>query len=124
MLHDPISDAIISDIDVSCTLPTWSSAILIQFEGALVISIDNIVMGILFLLFQDVSGPDRLGQDIFHTDKIILIWNLSSKSLFSGFDICPARHHVHEITIVDTHLLVPLKCWFDVPLYISRCVYW
>ena len=61
LLHDTISDKILYDVDVSCKLSTWSYAIIFQFDGALVILIENIVIDIVSLLFQEVSGPDHLG---------------------------------------------------------------
>ena len=52
----------ITDIDVSSMLATWSSTIILQFYSDLVIMIDNIVVDIIYLIFQEVLGPDHLGQ--------------------------------------------------------------
>ena len=80
MLRDTISDKIISYIDVSCPLDTLSSAIIFQFDGSLVILIDNSVMDIIFLLFQEVLGPYHLGQDISSPTRLasveILVFSL------------------------------------------------
>ena len=63
---------ILSDIYLSCPLATWSSTIILQFDGALVILIDNIVMDLVSIFFQGVTGPDHLGQEIVHSNKISL----------------------------------------------------
>ena len=52
MRSDTISDKIISDIYVSCTLDTWSYTIIFQFDGALVIFMDNTVIDLVSPLFQ------------------------------------------------------------------------
>ena len=51
LLRDPISDKIISNIDVYCLLSILSSTIIFQFYGALFILIDNIVVDLVSLLF-------------------------------------------------------------------------
>ena len=92
-----------------CPLTTWLSAIILQFYGALVILIDNIVMDITPLLFQEVLDSYHLGQDTDHSDKLGLSWYLSVKLLFSGLDICTDRYHGNETTSVATHILVHYK---------------
>ena len=62
----PISGEIIYDIDVASLCSNSLSAILIKFDGTLVILIDNIVVDILSLLFQEVLGTYHLCQDIVH----------------------------------------------------------
>ena len=37
LFYDPISDKIISDIDVSCLIATWLFTIIFQFDGDMVI---------------------------------------------------------------------------------------
>ena len=56
LIRGLISDEIISDIDVSCTLSNFSSTIILQFDCDMVIFIDNIFMDLVSLLFQEVSG--------------------------------------------------------------------
>ena len=46
-----MSDEIITDIDVVSMLATWYSAIIIQFDGALVILIYDVVVDLVSLLF-------------------------------------------------------------------------
>ena len=62
----PISDKIIYDIYLACTLAIWLPIIIFQFDGALVILIHNIFMDILPLFFQEAPGPDHLGHGIMH----------------------------------------------------------
>ena len=42
------------------------------------ILVDNIVMDLVSLIFQEVSGPDHLGQDIFKSEKLFLSWTLGA----------------------------------------------
>ena len=58
-----------------------------QFYGTMVIFKDKITTYLVLLLFQEVSGPDHLGQDISHSNKLILSWTLGVKFLFSRLDI-------------------------------------
>ena len=62
---------------MSSLLATWSSTILLQFDDTLIILIDNIVMDIVFLLFQRVLVSYNLCQDIIHPENINLIWTIS-----------------------------------------------
>ena len=78
LLCDLISDEIVSDIDVVIPLDTWSSEILLQFNGTLIIVIDNIVMYVVSLIFQKVLGPDHL-CNIIYSDNLGLILTLSVK---------------------------------------------
>ena len=73
LLHDPISDEIVSDIDVASPLATVLSAILIQFNVTLIILLDNIFMDIISLILQEVSGLDHLCKDIAYSNKLVLI---------------------------------------------------
>ena len=77
LICDTISDAIIPDIDVANPLDTWSSSIILQFDGTLIILIDNIVMYIVSLTFKEVLVPDHLYQDIYDPYTIGLGWTLS-----------------------------------------------
>ena len=99
---------------------TLSSAILFQFNCALIILIYRIVMDLASLLFQEELGPDQLCQDIVRSNKIVLSWPLIFKSLFYGFLIVPAGSHSHEVASVNPHILVHRKLCINVPLYIYR----
>ena len=100
------------------------SAIIIQFYCALIILIDNIVMDLVYLFFQEVLGIYHLCQDIIHFGKIEASWSLSVQFLFSGFHIDPSGFHGHESTITTPHILVHRKFCIEISLYISIFVYW
>ena len=53
-----------SDIGVVSPLATLLHDIIIQFDVTLIILIDNIVMDLVSLLFQEVLSPYHLCQDI------------------------------------------------------------
>ena len=89
LLRYPSSDKIISDIYVFFLLDTWSSYILLQFDGDMVILIDNIGMDLVSILFQELSGPDHLGQYIVHSKNLGLSWTIFVQFLFYGLDIPP-----------------------------------
>ena len=95
LLSNPISEIIISYIDVANPLATWSSFIILQFDSALNILINKIVMDLVSLFFQDVSGPYYLSQNIVHSKNLNLSWTLSVKFLFSGFNIGLSGSHGH-----------------------------
>ena len=73
------------------------------------ILIDNIVTDIVYLIFQEVSGPDHLGQETVHYNKIGLSWNLGIQFLFNRLGICPYCYNVHENIIVSHYVLVNWK---------------
>ena len=124
LLRDPISDEIISDMNVSIRLATWSSFVLLQCYGALAILIVNIFMDLVSLLFQEVLGPDHQGQEIVHSEKVVLSWTLSVKFLFAGLNIGPSVYHGHKPTSVSPHILVHRKYCINIPLYISIFFHW
>ena len=66
----PISDEIIHDIYVASPLATWLFDILIQFDGNLIILINDVVMYLISLLFLELLGPDQLCQDIVNPNNI------------------------------------------------------
>ena len=70
LIRDPICDEIISDNDVAIPLATWLSAILLQFDDTLIILIDNIVMDLISLIFQEVPGQDHLCQYIVYSENL------------------------------------------------------
>ena len=124
LLRDHISNIMVYNIDVSCTLATWSSIIIFQFDGTLAILIDNIVVDLLSLIFQEVPGPDQLGQKIFHSNKINLSWSLCVQFLFSRLYICPLCSYIHTTTSVYPNTILHHKWCIKIPLYIDRLVYW
>ena len=83
----------------------------------------NIVVDILYLLIQEVSGPDHLVQDIAHSDKLVISCTLGDLFLFSVLFIDPYCSHTHEITSVAPRILVKLKCCINITLYIAILVY-
>ena len=58
-------------------LATWSSDIILQFDGTMIILIDNIAMYIVSLIFKELLGPYHLCQDTSDTYKIGLGLTLS-----------------------------------------------
>ena len=60
----------ISDNDVSYFFDNLLYFILLKIDGDLDIFIDNIVMDMLSILFQEVLGPDHLGQYIVHSNRL------------------------------------------------------
>ena len=52
LLHDTISDEIVPDIDVARPIATLSFAIILQFNGTLIILLDNLIMDVVSILFQ------------------------------------------------------------------------
>ena len=72
---------------MSFILDTWLSTIIFYFDGDLVILVNNIVLDLIYLIFQEVAGLDRLGQYIFHSDKLSLSWTLGVNLLFAILDI-------------------------------------
>ena len=124
LISDSISDKIINGINLSYTLATLLSTILFWFDDALVILTDKIAMDIVSLLFQEVPVPDHLGQEIIHSKNSGLSLCLVVQFLFTGLDIGPSCYHGHETTSMDPHILVHRKLCINVPLYVSRLVYW
>ena len=59
-------------------LAAWSSFIFLQFDGIMIILIDNIAMNIVYLLFQEVLVPDNLCRYIVGPNKLVLVWTLSA----------------------------------------------
>ena len=84
LLRDNINDKRITDIDVASSLATWLSDILIQFDGALIIFIDDVVVDLVSLIFQELLGPYHLCQDIVDPNKLGLNWTLSVKFFLLG----------------------------------------
>ena len=66
----PISDKIIYDIYLACTLAIWLPIIIFQFDGALVILVDKIVIDIVSLILQEVLSPYHLVQVIVHSNNL------------------------------------------------------
>ena len=60
----------ISDNDVSYFFDHSLYFIFLKIDGDLDIFIDNIVMDMLSILFQEVLGPDHLGQYIVHSNRL------------------------------------------------------
>ena len=60
LIFEPISNEVIPGIDVVIPLATWSFVILLQIDGALIILIDDVIMDLKYLLFQEVSDQEHL----------------------------------------------------------------
>ena len=106
------------------TFATWLYSLIIQFYGTMLILIDNIVMDLVYLLFQEVLGPDHLCQDIIYYANLGLSWNISVKFFFAELKIGTSGSHVHEAIIVTNNILVHRKYCISIPLYIARFLYW
>ena len=102
LICDTISDNIIPDNDVASLLATLLSTIFIQFHGALTILIDDVVVDLAFLIFQEVSGPHNLCQDIVDPDKLSLVELLF---FLAGLHLALYGYHGHESTSVTNHIL-------------------
>ena len=85
--------------------------------------IDNIVMDLVSMIFQEVSVPDHLDQEIVHSEKIGLSLTSGVQFLFDGLYIGPYCYYGNETTSVAPHLLVHIKCCINTHLYIERLVY-
>ena len=79
LLRDTISDEIISDIDVSILVSTWSSVIRIQFYGALIIFLDKKIMYLVSLLLQEVTG--RINPILNGRGCSVLIWGKTCRTM-------------------------------------------
>ena len=88
----------------------------------MVILVDNIVKDLVSLLFKEVWGPDYLGQEIIHFDKLSLSWTIGVQFLFTGLEIFPYCYYGHEYISVSPYVNVHCKWCINVPLYISRVV--
>ena len=99
------------------------SLVILQSDYTLIILIDKFFMDLIPLLFQELSGPYHLLQDIIYSENIGLSWTISVQFLFYGLNIGPYFYHVHEDTSVNTHILVYIKWCINVPIYIARFVY-
>ena len=62
-IGDPIGDKVVSDVDMHSALAAGSPAIVFKLDGALVVLVTYDVLDIFLLGFQEVSVPDRLGQN-------------------------------------------------------------
>ena len=80
-------------------------------------------MDLVSFLFQEVSGPYHLGQDIVYSYMLGLSLSLGVQFLFHGLEIPPSGYHGHKTTFVDPHILMNRKFCINMPLYISKLVY-
>ena len=108
---------------MASTLDTWSSAIIIQFDGTIIILIYNIFVDIVSLLSQEILGLDQLCQVITHSNKISLIWNIIVQLFFSVLNIGPVSYHGCESTSVNPCIVVHHKLCINIPFYIAILVY-
>ena len=72
----------------------------------MIILIYNIVVDLISLLFQEVLGPDHLGQDVVHTDKLGISLTLGVQFLFDRLDVVSSCFRIHGTTSLAPCVLV------------------
>jgi hypothetical protein len=68
-LIDEVGDVEVFDVEVASSLATAGFAILLQFHGALIVSIHHIVDDLEILVFNESAGPQDLGNNIVVRDQ-------------------------------------------------------
>ena len=89
----------------------------------MVILVKNIVIDLISLLFEEVSGSYHLVKETVYPDKLVLSLPFGAKFLFVRLNIGSWCYHGHKTTDMASHVLVHLKLCINVPLYVPELVY-